>query len=181
MYRRRVRSPHFSVRPALLSVVAVCVLPIALSACSSSPKPSATTKASASDRTLCTTVQPAQIAATTGLQVSPAQTTSTKTTVTCSYKGADLAKSVIIRYAVDVTSAEFTSQATKANSQYGPITHLANLGDAAYYFTVPSGDAKIITLVLVHGQAEIVITSTATLTDNENLAQLLLFGFSSGA
>jgi hypothetical protein len=124
-------------------------------------------------------VQPTQIAVATGLQVSPAQTTSTKTTVTCSYKGSDLAKSVIILYAIDVTSSEFTSQATKANSQHGPIVHVNNLGNAAYYFTVPATDATITTLVVLHGQAEIVITSTATITQNENLAQVILFRFSS--
>lgn len=155
---------------------------MALSACSS-PSESATnnnttTTASTSQRTLCSTVQPAQIAATTGLQVSPAQTTSTKTTVTCSYNGSDLSKSVIILYAIDVTSSEFTSQANKANSQHGPIVRLSNLGDAAYYFTVPASDATITTLVVLHGQAEIVITSTATVTGNEDLAQLILFGFS---
>jgi hypothetical protein len=183
VYRHRVRTPPLSAPRALLAVVALCVLPFAMSACSSPSKPSSTTTTttkSASDRTLCTTVQPAQIAATTGLQVSPAQMTSTKTTVTCTYQGAELSKSVIIRYGIDVTSAEFTSQATKANSQYGPIVRLNNLGDAAYYFTVPSGGAKIVTLVVLHGQAEIVVTSTASLTGNENLAQLLLFGFSSG-
>jgi Tfp pilus assembly protein PilX len=162
--------------------VVLCVLPIAVSACSSPPKPSAsttsTTAASANDRTLCSTVQPTQIAATTGLQVSPAETTSTKTTVTCSYDGSDLSKSVIILYAIDVTTSEFTSQAAKANSEHGPIVHLSNLGDASYYFTVASSGSTITTLVVLHGQAEIVITSTASITQNENLAQLILFGFS---
>jgi hypothetical protein len=183
VYRHRVRAPRLSVPRALLSVVALGALPCAVSSCSSPSKPlstTTTTQTSASDKTLCTTVQPAQVAATTGLPVSPAETTSTKTTVTCTYQGTELSKSVIIRYGIDVTSSEFTSQATKANSQYGPIVHLNNLGDAAYYFTVPSGGAKIVTLVVLHGQAEVVITSTASPTSNENLAQLILFGFSSG-
>ena len=164
-----------------MSIVALCVIPIAVSACSSPSKPSTittTSTASASDRTLCTTIQPTQIGVTTGLQVSPAQTTSTKSTVTCTYKGTDPSKSVIILYGIDVTSSEFTSQATEANSQHGPIVRLNNLGDASYYFTVPSNGATITTLVVLHGQAEIVITSTAPATANENLAQLILFGFS---
>jgi hypothetical protein len=123
-------------------------------------------------------VGPAQIAATTGLQVAPAQEAAAKNLVTCTYNGTDLSKSVIIRYGIDVTPTEFTSQATKANSQYGPIGHLTHLGDAAYYFTVPAKET-ITTLVVAHGEAEIVVTSTATLTQNENLAQLILFGFSS--
>jgi len=178
VYRLLVRSPHLRVHRTLLSFAALCVVPVTLSACSSSPARSATTTTNPSNRTLCTTVGPAQIAATTGLQVGPAQTTSTKTLVTCTYQGTDLSKSVIVRYAVNVTPTEFTSQATKASSQYGPIGHLSHLGDAAYYFTVPAKDQTITTLVLIHGEAEIVITSTATLTQNENLAQLILFGFS---
>ena len=168
-----------------MSVGVLGVLPLMSAACSS-PSTSSTgttaktsTTTSANSRTLCTTVSPAQIAATTGLKVSPAQTTSTKTTVTCTYKATDLSKSVIILYSIDVTAADFANQAKKANSAHGPITHVSHLGDGAYYFTVPAQDSTITTLVVVHGQAEIVITSTAGLAQIQNLAQLILFAFSS--
>jgi hypothetical protein len=86
---------------------------------------------------------------------------------------------VIILYSIDVTAADFASQAKKANSAHGPITRVSHLGDGAYYFTVPAQDSTITTLVVVHGQAEIVITSTADITRLQNLAQLILFAFSS--
>lgn len=168
-------------------VAALGMLPLMSSACSSPSTSSTattaktTTTTNTSSRTLCTTVSPAQIAATTGLKVSPAQTTSTKTTVTCTYKATDLSKSVIILYAINVTPAAFASQAKKANSAHGPIVHVSNLGDGAYYFTVPAQDSTITTLVVVHGQAEIIITSTASLTQLHNLAQLILFAFSSSS
>ncbi len=185
VYHQPVHSRGWSVRRALVSIAALGILPLASSACSSPSTSSTgttaktTTTASTSSRTLCTTVSPAQIAATTGVKVSPAQTTSTKTTVTCTYKAADLSKSVIILYSIDVTAADFASQAKRANSAHGPITRVSHLGDGAYYFTVPAQDSTITTLVVVHGQAEIVITSTAGLTQVQNLAQLILFAFSS--
>jgi hypothetical protein len=157
------------------------LLPLVLTACSSSAT-SSTSTTTATTRSLCTEVQPAQIAAATGLKVSPAQGTATKTTLTCTYKGTDLSKSVIILYGIDVTSAEFTSQAKKANAAHGPITHVSHLGDAAYYFTVSApGRRTITTLVLVHGQAEIVITSTASVGHLVDLATQILTIFSAKA
>lgn len=161
-----------------MSVGALCLLPIAVSACSNASTSPTTTTTAAGIRTLCTEVKPAQIAATTGLKVSPAQTTSsTKTTVTCAYKGADLTKSVIILYAIDVTPTEFTSQAKNVNSAHGPITHVSHLGDAAYDFTVPAKGATITSLVVVHGQAELVITSTARIAQVADLARVILAAF----
>jgi hypothetical protein len=164
-----------------VSVAALCMLPIAVSACSSSStSPTTTTTSGTGIRNLCTELKPAQIAATTGLKVRPAQATnSTKTTVTCAYKGADLSKSVLILYAIDVTPTQFTSQAKKVNSAHGPITHVSHLGDAAYSFTVPAQGATITSLVVVHGQAEIVITSTAGIAQLAGLARVILSTFSS--
>ena len=107
-------------------------------------------------------------------------TAESKTSVTCTYKASDPSKSVIIQYLINVTPTEFTNQAKKVNSTHGPITQVKKLADAAYYFTVPSGSSTITTLVMIHGQAEIVITSTATLSQINSLAQLILYGFSQG-
>jgi hypothetical protein len=124
-------------------------------------------------------VPPSLIAATTGLTVSPATSVSTKTTLTCTYKAADPSKSVIILYAVGVTTADFEAQAKKANSEHGPITAVKHLGSAAYYFTVPAQDVTITTLVIVHGQAQIVITSTASITKLADLGQNILSNIAS--
>jgi hypothetical protein len=124
-------------------------------------------------------VRPAEIHFATGLEVLPATVTSTKTTVNCNYKGSDPAKSVIILYEIDVTATDFTDQAKKANSAHGPIVHVKDLGDAAYYFMVPAQDATVTTLAILHGEAEIVITSTATVAQITRLATVILSTFSS--
>jgi hypothetical protein len=160
-------------------LVALCLPAVALTACSNSSTSATTTTVSAAGRTLCTTVTPAQIAAATGLKVQPAQTSSVKTSVTCTYKATELSKSVIILYSIDVTAADFTSQAKRANTAHGPITHIKHLGDAAYYFTVPAQDTTITTLVVIHGQAEIVITSTASINQIADLARTILATFTS--
>lgn len=187
VYHDPVRSPRLPVRRLFAPFVALSLLPVGLSACSGSSTSTTTTVKTTTStttsavRTLCTAVRPAQIHVTTGLEVLPATVTSTKTTVNCNYKGSDPAKSVIILYEVDVTPTDFTNQAKAANSAHGPITHVSDLGDAAYYFMVPSKDTTITTLALIHGQAEIVITSTATVAQITTLAKVILSYFSSNS
>jgi hypothetical protein len=107
--------------------------------------------------------------------------TSTSTTVRCSYQGSDPAKSVIIIYEVDVSPKEFDDQAKAANTAHGPIAHANGLGDGAYYFTVPTKDSTVTTLAVLHGQAEIVITSTATLAQITLLAKVILSYFAANS
>lgn len=189
VYHDPVRSPRPSVRRLLAPLVAISLILVGLSSCSSSPASTSTTTSSTTAtsttanavRTLCTAVRPAQIHVTTGLEVLPATVTSTKTTVTCNYKGSDPAKSVIIIYEVDVSPTDFANQAKAANTAHGPITHVSGLGDAAYYFTVPAKDSTVTTLALLHGQAEIVITSTATLAQITLLAKVILSYFTANS
>ncbi len=177
MYHAPMRT---SLRRLAMPLMAVAALTLGLSACSNSSSSTTTTSSVSTHSSLCDVVTPQQIAATTGVQVNQPVANPTKNSVTCIYKASDPSKSVLIEFVIQITVEQFEKQASTIDQTH-PITKIDKLGEAAYTFSVPSAGPTVNTLVIAHGTSQIIITSTATTTELENLAQLILFAFTTQA
>ena len=146
-------------------------LPLGLAACSSSAAPTTTTSATVPVAdTRCELIPPAKIRTDLGTTVAAPSATVHGATTVCTYKSADLADSVIIRYDSDSTTQSFAADRALFRSKGDKVGKIEGLGDEAYYVVATSGGKTVHTVVARHGNENVLVTgTTGTLTQFEIL------------
>lgn len=166
-----------------LLIVAIA-FPIGVSACStaSTAGSSTTTTAASGPDTACGVVTPAQIEATLGKQVEKPRAVNSNLSTACTYPSTDHSDktgSVIIVYRGGVTQKVATAQKAALTKLHGTTTDVSGVGDTAYSYTVQSGGTTVTSLVTQVNEAQISITSTASLAQSEALAKQIFATLSS--
>jgi hypothetical protein len=161
------------------------LLPLSLSACSSSPSGSAgssstvtsTTGRSTTDvsQTACALITPAQVKQTMGSTVGKPTAEVKGSVTTCTYKAAVLSHSVIIAYDTAATATSFAQDRARIQSRQGPTTTVSGLADQAYSSTVTSGTETVNTVVTLQGSLQTIVTGTATLAQVKSMAEEILY------
>jgi len=173
-------------RPGLLALAVA--LPLGLAACSSSASTSpTTTRASghSGSTSACTLVTPAQIESTLGRKVdNPVVVNSTAATA-CTYRASDKSNesdSVIVGFRGGVTSAIAGAEQAQVEKLHGTTTDVSGTGDTAYsYSAQASGGHTVNTLVTLVGQAQVTVSSTASVAQAETLTQQIFASLASAA
>lgn len=146
-------------------------LPVGLAACSTSSAPTTTTAAVSAAGTRCQLISPTGIHAALGTTVSDPSATVHGATTICTYKAADLTRSVIIRYDSDATANSFAADRALFRTKGGKVGKILGLGDEAYYVVATSGGKTVHTVVARRGDQNVLVTgTTGTLTQFEILA-----------
>lgn len=167
-------------RRAITSIVASGVLVVllggVLSSCSSNSPSSAptTTSTSAKASSVCSLVTPQQLKEVTGFTVKEPVASNRKLTTTCTYRGADPAQSVIISYQAGVTPSSFAAGEQEFELKYGSTIALSGLGSQAYEGSGISDGRTTYSIVTLVGSSQIVVISSAPLSDVERLAEGVL-------
>ena len=162
------------------------VVPLGASACStaSTAGSSTTTTAAAGTSPACAVVTPAQIEAYLDKQVDkPTAANSTESTA-CTYPSADRSDrsgSVIIVYRGGMTKKAAATEKAALAKLHGATTDVSGVGDSAYYYTVQSDGQTVTSLVTLVNQAQISITSTASVAQAEALAKEIFATFAAEA
>jgi hypothetical protein len=161
-------------------------LPLGVSACSSSSTAGGTTTTAAASgpNSVCSVVTPAQIEATLGKQVAKPTAVNSTASTACTYlstTSSDKSDSVIIVYRGGVTKSAYSAQKATLAKTHGSITDVSGVGDTAYYYTVQSHGQTVTSLVTLVNQAQVSITSTATVAQAEALAKQIFATFASDA
>lgn len=174
-------------RRRLLALLIISIaLPLSISACStsSSAGSSTTTTTSTGTSPACAVVTPAQIEATLGKPVGePSAANSTESTA-CTYRSTDRSDpsgSVIIVYRGGMTKKAAATEKAALAKLHGATTDVSGVGDSAYYYTVQSGGHTVTSLVTLVNEAQISITSTATVAQAETLAKQIFHTFAEEA
>lgn len=141
--------------------------------------PTTTGPGTASARTACDSISPAQVKAATGTAVGPPHVTVHGLVATCSYPAPDAGQTVAIQYASGADPTQFNADETQVADKYGPVTTVTGLGDRACYSTTPAGARTATTVVTLTGSLQFIVTSTASLAQMEDLAQVVLYSVQS--
>ncbi len=186
MYGPGVRLSTPRLRPA--GLVLAVVLPLGLAACSGTSSSDATTTTRAAGRvgatSVCATVTPAQIKTTLDRAVKAPGVANTTAATACTYPSSDPstpADAVIISFRSHVTNAAAGAEQASLDKLHGTTTDVSGVGDVAYYYTVNSGGRDLNTLVVLVGETQVTITSTAPITSAETLAKQIFATFSAQA
>jgi hypothetical protein len=161
---------------AVASGVLIVLLAVVLSSCSSGSPSSATTTTSTSAKasSVCSLVSSQQVKEVTGFTVKEPIASNRKLTTTCTYKAADPAQSVIIGYQAGVTPSSFASGQQEFELKYGSTTALSGLGSQAYEGSGSSDGHTTYTVATLVGSSQIVVISSAPLSDVERMAEGVL-------
>jgi hypothetical protein len=164
------------------------LLPVSLSACSSSPSGSSSTtttvpstaRASGTSTTLltqtaCALILPAQVKQTMGTTVRTPTVVVKGAVTTCTYKAAELSRSVLIEYDTASTSASFTADRSQIQSRQGLTTTVSGLGDQAYSSSAKTGQETVNTVVTLQGSLQTIVTGTSTLAQVKSMAEEILY------
>jgi hypothetical protein len=163
------------------------LLPLSLSACSSSPSASAgpsttvksTTKTTATtvpvSQTACALISPAQVKQTMGSTVTTPTAQVDGSVTTCTYKAADRSRSVIIAYDTAATAASFAQDRSLIKSRQGPTTTVSGLGNQAYSSSAKSGQETVNTVVTLQGSLQTIVTGTSPLAQVKSMAEEILY------
>jgi hypothetical protein len=149
--------------------VAVAGLALLMASCSSTAPPNTTNvvKVKTSTNTgLCKLVSPSVVATAVSASIAFPTTVTHGSATECEYRAKEgTAEAVLIRYDTDANEASFAqSEATFANHGLKPVP-VTDLGDKAYYFSVPTGNstnATITTVVVLQGSMQLLTTGTGT-------------------
>jgi hypothetical protein len=172
-------------RRRLCVALGAFLLPLSLSACSSSPSGSAassttvtsTTGPSTPDvsQTACALISPAQVKQTMGSTVGTPTAQVKGSVTTCTYKAAVLSRSVIIGYDTAATATSFTQDRAQIQSRQGPTSTVSGLGDQAYSSSATSGKETVNTVVTLQGSLQTIVTGTSTLAQVQSMAERILY------
>jgi hypothetical protein len=164
-------------RASAAAVAALAFFALVLTGCSSSSTSSTTTTLSvaSSVRKLCNLVSSADIQQALDVTVKAPQNAISSIAVTCTYPAPDPADSVIVKYISDVSESEFNAQLKRAETEHPPVYPVTGIGSGAYYISATTPTGKATSLLVLHGQAEINVTSSAPAANLESLARLILY------
>jgi hypothetical protein len=97
------------------------------------------------------------------------------TTTECAYRGIHSTDAaVIIRYDTDASASNFVKYRTTFERRGLKLGPISGLGDQAYYFADQAGRTTIITVVLLKGSLQMLVTGTATLDQIGSIARFTL-------
>ena len=89
----------------------------------------------------------------------------------CTYKAADLARSVIVRYDSDAKGVTFATGRTLFRAKGDQVGKILGLGDEAYYVVATKGGTTVHSVAARRGGQDVLVTgATGTLTQFEILA-----------
>jgi hypothetical protein len=176
----------FRNRRRLCVALGALLLPLSLTACSSSPSASSgssttvTTTTPGSSTTLesqtaCALIEPLQVKQTMGETVAVPSVKIDGSVTTCTYKAADLSRSVLIVYDTAATSTSFTQDRSQIQSRQGPTTTISGLGDQAYSSSAKTGKETVNTVVTLQGSLQTIVTGTSTLAQVKSMAEEILY------
>lgn len=162
------------------------LVPISLSACSTTTSSSAHTATSLGSTTTvpahgatagasaCSLVSSAKVRAITGTTVSSPTHTNRGMTTTCTYKASDPAQSVIIEFEGGATPTSFANGQQAFELHYGPTSPVSGLGSQAYVGTITTGHIETYTVVTLVGASQVVAVGSGSLAHIEELAEDVL-------
>ncbi len=174
--------PTDPLRRRILTLGLGCLtLPLLLGACSSSNTTSyetTTTKAGSTPATAtssaCDLISPSEIKATMGTTVAP-PTSKVKGQVTvCTYKAADLDRSVIIEYNTDASATTFDAD-KKTISSHLQVTPIQGLGNEAYSFSQVAHPLTTNTVVMIQDSLQTIVTGTSSMSQVKTMAEEILY------
>ena len=163
------------------------VLPLLLGACSSSSTAggsTTTTTGHTSATTACSLVPAAQVRSILAKQVGDPGVANSSVATTCTYPSKDTTKesdAVIISFRAGVTDAIAGSEQAAVRKLHGTTTDVSGTGFTAYYYQVKTGGETVTSLVTLVGEAQVTVTSTASLDKIEALTQQIFDTFASQA
>jgi hypothetical protein len=169
----------------LCAAVCALLLPVGLSACSSSPSATSTSTTLPGttkdiSKTACALMSPAEVKSIMGATVGTPTAVVDKTVTTCRYKAPKLSQTVLIEYQLDATGTSFSSDRSAIQTKEGTVVEITGLGDEAYYFTVKSGGQTVNTVVTLQGSLQTIVTGTSSLSRVENLADAIINKIAAG-
>lgn len=167
-------------------VLGIMVLPLTITACSSSPsassdtsttvRNSSATSAPPADQTACTLISPSTVRATTGEDVGAPHAVIRGSVTTCTYKAAVPSKSVIIEYDTAATPTTFSADKSEIERREGvTTTSIQGLGNQAYAFTLRSSGDAVNTVVSLQGTLQTIVTGTSQPGAVETLAEEIVY------
>ncbi len=174
-------------RRRLCVALGALLLPLSVTACSSSPSASAgsstTVKSSTKttgttipeSQTACALISPAQVKQTMGSTVATPSAQVDGSVTTCTYKAADRSRSVIIAYDTAATAASFAQDRSLIKSRQGPTTTVSGLGNQAYSSSATSGQETVNTVVTLQGSLQTIVTGTRPLAQVKSMAEEILY------
>jgi hypothetical protein len=182
VYRHRVPTTP---RHGLLGVLAgAAVLPLMLSACSSSSTANGSTTttqtASQTRSSVCALVPASQVVSIMGKQVGRPGVANSRIATTCTYPAKNSttkSDAVIISFRGGVTAAVAGTEQAAVRKLHGTTTDVSGNGDTAYTYTVTTGGKTVTTLVTLVGTTQVTITSTASVDKIEAMAQQIFATF----
>ena len=164
------------------------VLSLTLAACSgasssssstsTSPKVTTTTaggSGAADDQTACALVAPSQIKSTMGVTVGMPIPVVKGSETTCTYRAANLSKSVIIQYDVAATTSSVEADRSAIEARHVTVTSVPALGSAAYSFSEPSKQGTVNSVVTFQGSLQTVVTGTSPMSSVQTMAEAILY------
>jgi hypothetical protein len=161
------------------------LLPFSLSACSSSPSTGSSTTLKSTDKTsgttipmsqtACALISPTQVKQTMGSTVATPTVKVQGSVTTCTYKAAELSRSVLIVYDTAATAASFAQDRSSIQSRQGQTTTLSGLADQAYSASATSGQETVNTVVTLQGSLQTIVTGTNTLAQVKSMAEEILY------
>ena len=164
-------------------------LPLLLGACSSSSTGSGSTTTTRAGgqtdaKTACSLVPAAQVRSLLGKQVGSPGIANSSVATTCTYPATDTTKksdAVIISFRAGVTDAIAGAEQAAVRKLHGTTTDVSGSGFTAYYYQVKAGGQTVTSLVTLVGQAQVTVTSTASLDKIEALTQQIFDTFATQA
>ena len=146
-------------------------LPLGLTSCSTKAAEPARTTAVPVVGTRCALISPASIHAALGTSVATPTVGGHGSATICTYKGTNLAQSVIIRYDSDAKGTTFTNGRVLFRSKGDKVGKILGLGDEAYYVVATSGGKTVHSVVARRDGQDVLVTgATGTLPQFEILA-----------
>ena len=160
-------------------------LPVLLAACSGATGGSTTTtrvSGHAAATSVCSLVTVADVEKYLGKMVSGPTGRPSTASVTCTYPakaGHPATDGVFVSFHSGVTTAQFAAEATALSKLGGTTTNVSGNGDTAFSYTQEKDGATVNTLATLVGRAQVVVTSTASISQIEALTIHIFSSFGS--
>jgi hypothetical protein len=126
-------------------------------------------------QTACALISPTQVKQTMGSTVATPTVKVQGSVTTCTYKAAELSRSVLIVYDTAATAASFAQDRSSIQSRQGQTTTLSGLADQAYSASATSGQETVNTVVTLQGSLQTIVTGTNTLAQVKSMAEEILY------
>ncbi|MGO8874061.1 MAG: hypothetical protein ACLQPH_22160 [Acidimicrobiales bacterium] len=158
--------------PPVVASAGALTLLLSLSGCSSSSTaPSTTAHSATAFGPDCRLLSTSAVKAMMGTTVESPRSQVQGPATVCTYRAADPAQSVIIRYDSGVNETSFASDRAIFTSKGYHVGQILGLGDEAYYATTSPADHTVNTVVVRQGSDQVLVTGTATLSRAAALAR----------